>query len=134
MNNTNATIHDILSGRRSISLSLPVAGGIIIAIIICTCCCTLCARYKCARIVNKLTGRRKKEKYFPSYIEEGRKKLRKKRKKKRPVSPDLAIGTATEVTAPIIPKEPERLEDASPTPCYKCYRKKKKGRKRQIRR
>jgi len=38
-------------------------------------------------------------KYFPSDIEEGRKKLRKK--KKRPVSPELVH--TTEVTAPIIP-------------------------------
>ncbi|XP_024881597.1 uncharacterized protein LOC112460899 [Temnothorax curvispinosus] len=125
MNNTSAIFHDILSGRRPISLSLYVAGGIVIAIIICTCCCTLFVRNKCARIFNKLTGRRKKEKYF-SDVEEGRKKLRKKRK--RPVSPDLTY-IPTEVTAPIIPREPERLENGSPTPCYKCYRKKKRGRK-----
>ncbi|XP_077281880.1 uncharacterized protein LOC143908253 [Temnothorax americanus] len=125
-------------GRRPISLSLYVAGGIVIAIIICTCCCTLFVRNKCARIFNKLMGRRKKEsvkaivislrntfrKYF-SDVEEGRKKLRKKRK--RPVSPDLTY-IPTEV-APIIPREPERLENGSPTPCYKCYRKKKRGRK-----
>lgn len=48
-------------GRRSISLSLHVAGGIIIGIIILTCCCTLFLRNKCARIINKLTGRKKKE-------------------------------------------------------------------------
>ncbi|XP_018396996.1 PREDICTED: uncharacterized protein LOC108775195 isoform X3 [Cyphomyrmex costatus] len=61
MNNTNATIHDILSGRQAISLSIHVIGGIIIAIIICTCCCTLFVRNKCARIIDKLTGRQKKD-------------------------------------------------------------------------
>ncbi|XP_070510441.1 uncharacterized protein [Cardiocondyla obscurior] len=140
MNNTNVTIHDILLGilgRRSISLPLYVAGGIVIAIIICTCCCTLCIRSKCARIINKLTGRGKREsvlislrntfrKYFSSDVEEGRKKIRKK--KKRPAPPDLTY-VPTEVTASIIPRESqrlERLENESPTDCYKCYRKKKK--------
>ncbi|KAL0128635.1 hypothetical protein PUN28_003786 [Cardiocondyla obscurior] len=106
MNNTNVTIHDILLGRRSISLPLYVAGGIVIAIIICTCCCTLCIRSKCARIINKLTGRGKRE----------------------PAPPDLTY-VPTEVTASIIPRESqrlERLENESPTDCYKCYRKKKK--------
>lgn len=55
-------------GHRLICLSLYVAGGLIVAIIICTCCCTLFVRNKCARIVNKLTGRRKKESVWGSCI------------------------------------------------------------------
>lgn len=76
-------------------------------------------------------------KYLASDIEEGwrkrdlaKKKLRKKRK--RAPSPDLI---ATEITAPIVPKELEKAEEDEPTKCYKCYRKKKRGKrpKRQIR-
>lgn len=52
---------DAILGRRSISLSLHVVGGIIIATILLTCCCTICVRKKCARIINKLTWRKKKE-------------------------------------------------------------------------
>ncbi|XP_070166952.1 uncharacterized protein [Polyergus mexicanus] len=132
MNDTDTSVPDILSGRRTISLSLYVIGGIIIATVILTCCCTICVRKKCARIINKLTWRKKKEKYPPSDIEEGRRKRMKKlrRKKKRILSPELV---QTEITTPIIPKEREILENGSPTACHKCYRKKKRRPKRQIR-
>ncbi|XP_072748115.1 uncharacterized protein [Anoplolepis gracilipes] len=131
MNDTEASISDILSGRRSISLSLHVAGGIIITIIILTCCCTLFVRNKCARIIHKLTRRKKKEKYPPDIEKEPRKRVKKLRKKRRrTISPELV---QTEVTAPIIVREPERSENGSPTPCYKCFRKKKRRPKRQIR-
>ncbi|XP_029169535.1 uncharacterized protein LOC114939406 [Nylanderia fulva] len=133
--NVTDSVHDILSGRQPISLSLHVAGGIAVAIIILTCCCTLLVRHKCARIADKITGRRKKEKYPPD-IEEGRgrKRVKKWRKKKRrTISPEL-VQDQVEVTAPIISREAERSENGSPTPCYKCFRKKKKRRsKRQIR-
>lgn len=54
-------IYIYILGRRSICISLHVAGGIIIATVLLTCCCTLIVRKKCARIVDKLTGRKKKE-------------------------------------------------------------------------
>lgn len=72
-------------------------------------------------------------KYLPPDIEEGRgKRMKKLRRKRRTLSPELV---QTEVTAPIIPREPEMRspENGSPIPCYKCYRKKKRRPKRQIR-
>ncbi|XP_050464453.1 uncharacterized protein LOC126858291 [Cataglyphis hispanica] len=131
MNDTD-TLSDILSGRRPISLSLYAVGGIIIATIILTCCCTVWIRKKCARLINKFRWRKKKEIYVSPDIEEGRKKRVKnlRKKKRRILSPEVM---QTEVTAPIIPKEREISENGSPTPCYKCFRKKKKRPKRQTR-
>ncbi|XP_012231022.1 uncharacterized protein [Linepithema humile] len=130
MNDTDTTVSDILSGRQPICLSLHIAGGIVIAIIILSCCCALCVRNKCARLCNKLTGKKKKEKHFD--IEEGRKKrgsarkLRKKRK--RTLSPDV-VHAEKELTTPIIAREQERSENASPITCYKCCPKKKRRRR-----
>lgn len=95
-------------------------------------------------ITNKSFSKKKNSfrKYFPSDIEEGQRKgfiakeLRKKRKKRKTVPQELTYAEAETVAAPIIlPKEPEILENGSPTACYKCYRKKerRKRAKRQIR-
>ncbi|XP_019700624.1 uncharacterized protein LOC109504604, partial [Harpegnathos saltator] len=137
-----------VSGRQTISLPLYVIGGIAVAIVLLTCCCTLFVRNKCARLLGKLTGRKKQEKYY-SDVEQGRSKragMRESRKRKKRER-DLAsrnfthTDTGTEAGEPIVlpplqPEKPERQEDESPIACYKCYRKKqrRKRRKRQTRR
>lgn len=88
MNDTNATTTVTVSGEsmkdvwsngvdirsvrflgiRPYTLSLNVAGGIIIATVLLTCCCTLIVRNKCARFFHKFTGKKKKESVSKAYL------------------------------------------------------------------
>lgn len=74
-------------------------------------------------------------KYFPSDIEEGRrkvfgKKLRKKKKRQETFPQDLVEEGEIESVAPVIPqKKPEETENGAPITCYKCYRKKQRRKK-----
>ncbi|XP_076636868.1 uncharacterized protein LOC143349469 [Colletes latitarsis] len=134
--NSNQTI-DKLSGSTSIRVSLQTAGIVMITTILLTCCCTLFIRYRIANLFHSIFRRNKKKKkktsklkgkYVtidtddPEDVSRGYVVRKSRAKRKRAPSYEL-IDTGTQNTITVVPKEPE---EAPPTGCYKCYKKKRK--------
>ncbi|XP_046819982.1 uncharacterized protein LOC124424655 [Vespa crabro] len=110
-------------------MPLQIVGIVVVITIILTCCCTLHLRKKLMALVNKVVGKKKKDRLSSLDVEKGKresksdligvKKIQKKETKPvtqnvtQPV-PQLAMTTSS------IQAEP------SPTGCCKCFKKKRK--------